>query len=208
MNGFHEIRFPLDVGFGASGGPERRTDIATLASGFEERNARWADSRRSYDAGVGLRSIADLQTVLRFFEERRGRLYGFRFLDPFDHASCDAGKTPQSTDQQIGTGDGETTQFELVKTYGTDYAPYERRIVKPVDGSIKVALGGEETSAWTVDVTTGIITFDEAPEDGELITAGFKFDVPVRFDTDKLEFSISAFEAGDLPSIPLIEVKS
>ena len=130
MNGFHEIRFPLDVGFGASGGPERRTDIATLASGFEERNARWADSRRSYDAGLGVRSLADLHTVLRFFEERRGRLYGFRFRDPFDHCSCETGHMPQSTDQRIGTGDGETTEFFLTKTYGADYAPYDRPISK------------------------------------------------------------------------------
>ena len=207
MNGFHEIRFPLDVGFGASGGPERRTDIATLASGFEERNARWADSRRSYDAGVGLRSIIDLQTVLRFFEERRGRLYGFRFRDPFDHASCRADSASRATDQRIGIGDGEITQFRLIKTYGADYAPYERNIVKPVEGSVKVALGGTETSDYSVDETTGFITFDQAPEVGMQITAGFKFDVPVRFDTDKLEFSLSAFEAGDLPSIPLVEVR-
>ncbi|WP_321449601.1 DUF2460 domain-containing protein [uncultured Cohaesibacter sp.] len=207
MNGFHEIRFPLDVGFGASGGPERRTDIATLASGFEERNARWADSRRSYDAGGGLRSIADLQTVLRFFEERRGRLYGFRFRDPFDHASCDAGRAPQPTDQRIGIGDGETKQFKLKKTYGADYAPYERSIVKPVEGSIIVALEGLETTAYAVDETTGVISFDKAPDAGHKVTAGFTFDVPVRFDIDKLEFSFSAFEAGDLPSIPLVEVK-
>ena len=207
MNGFHEIRFPLDVGFGASGGPERRTDIATLASGFEERNARWADSRRSYDAGVGLRSIADLQTVLRFYEERRGRLYGFRFRDPFDHASCDAGRAPQPNDQRIGTGDGETTHFQLQKTYGADYAPYVRNIVKPVEGSVRVAIAGQETTDYSVDETNGVISFDRAPDAGEQVTAGFTFDVPVRFDIDKLEFSFSAFEAGDLPSIPLVEVK-
>nr|WP_321463389.1 DUF2460 domain-containing protein [uncultured Cohaesibacter sp.] len=207
MNGFHEIRFPLDVGFGATGGPERRTDIVTLASGFEERNARWSDSRRSYDAGLGVRSFADLQRVLRFFEERRGRLYGFRFRDPFDHASCNTGSKIVATDQLIGTGDGETTVFALKKTYGDDFAPYSRAIVKPVEETVILALDGEETTSFQMDWSTGQVTFDEAPDAGTSITAGFQFDVPVRFDTDKLEFSISAFEAGDLPSIPLVEIR-
>ncbi|WP_319495805.1 DUF2460 domain-containing protein [uncultured Cohaesibacter sp.] len=207
MTGFHEICFPLDVGFGASGGPERRTDVVTLASGFEERNARWADSRRSYDAGLGVRSFADLQTVIAFFEERRGRLYGFRFRDPFDHASCAVGKVPLPTDQVIGSGDGELTGFQLSKTYGALHAPYQRKIGKPVAGTVRVALDGVETTAFSVAFKTGLVTFDEAPLAGVMITAGFKFDVPVRFDIDKLEFSLSAFEAGDIPTIPLVEIK-
>nr|WP_319389693.1 DUF2460 domain-containing protein [uncultured Cohaesibacter sp.] len=207
MTGFHEICFPLDVGFGASGGPERRTDVVTLASGFEERNARWADSRRSYDAGLGVRSFADLQTVIAFFEERRGRLYGFRFRDPFDHASCAFGKVPQSIDQVIGSGDGEQTGFQLSKTYGAFHAPYQRKIGKPVADTVRVALDGGETAAFSLDLESGLITFDEAPLAGVMITAGFKFDVPVRFDIDKLEFSLSAFEAGDIPTIPLVEIK-
>ena len=207
MNGFHETRFPLDVGFGASGGPERRTDIATLASGFEERNARWADSRRSYDAGLGVRSFADLQRVLQFFEERRGRHYGFRFRDPFDHASCQAGNLIGATDQVIGAGDAATQQFQLKKTYGSQFAPYERSIVKPVENSVQVALDGVGTTAFSVNSETGTVTFDEPPASGVSITAGFTFDVPVRFDIDTLEFSLSAFEAGNLPSIPLVEIK-
>ncbi|WP_316859843.1 DUF2460 domain-containing protein, partial [uncultured Cohaesibacter sp.] len=141
------------------------------------------------------------------FEERRGKLYAFRFSDPFDHASCMTGQSPQATDQAIGTGDGVATDFSLVKTYGSAYAPYERPISKPVDGSVIVALDGEETVDFTVDITSGLVSFTQAPDDGVTITAGFLFDVPVRFDTDSLEFSLSAFKAGDVPSIPLVEVK-
>ena len=207
MNGFHEILFPLHVGFGSSGGPVRKTDIAALVSGFEERNARWANSRRSYDAGTGLRSLRDLQTVLSFFEERRGRLYGFRFRDPLDHASCPIGQQLQATDQPLGSGDGETTVFQLTKTYGGQHAPYQRKIFKPVSGSVRVALDGAESTDFTIDETTGLITFASPPAAGVALTAGFQFDVPVRFDTDQLEFSLSGFEAGDIPSVPLMEIR-
>ncbi|SNY92805.1 TIGR02217 family protein [Cohaesibacter sp. ES.047] len=207
MNGFHETLFPLDVGFGASGGPERRTDIATLSSGYEERNARWQNPRRSYDAGTGVRSFTDLQSVLSFFEERRGRLNGFRFRDPFDHSSCATGSIISPLDQVIAVGDGETQTFQLKKTYGGLFAPYARLIAKPVQGTVRLALAGIETHDFSIDTTQGVISLMMAPETGVSITAGFMFDVPVRFDTDKLEFSISGFDAGDIPSIPLVEIR-
>ena len=118
MPAFHEVRFPLAIGFGSSGGPERRTDIVLLASGHEERNTRWADSRRRYNAGTGVHSLADLHTLIAFFEERRGRLYGFRWRDRGDWKSCPPDETPAADDQAIGTGDGATAAFQLVKTYG------------------------------------------------------------------------------------------
>ncbi|WP_114010197.1 DUF2460 domain-containing protein [Cohaesibacter intestini] len=207
MNGFHETLFPLHVGFGASGGPMRKTDIAALVSGFEERNARWANSRRSYDAGTGLRSLRDLQTVLSFFEERRGRLYGFRFRDPLDHASCPIGQQPQASDQSLGLGDGETVSFHLTKTYGGLHVPYQRKITKPVAGSVLIAVDGAAVNDVAIDEATGVVTFATPPYAGSSLTAGFQFDVPVRFDTDQLEFSLSGFEAGDIPSVPLMEIR-
>ena len=208
MNGFHEIVFPLQVGFGASGGPVRKTDIAALVSGHEERNARWANSRRSYDAGIGVRSLKDLQTILGFFEERRGRLYGFRFRDPLDHASCPLGREPGPLDQPLGRGNGVTDSFQLIKRYGGEHAPYDRRIAKPVKESVRVSIDGQESGGFTLDETSGIVRFSSPPAAGVNVTAGFLFDVPVRFDTDQLEFSIRAFEAGDIPSIPLMEIPS
>lgn len=106
MAGFHEVQFPLAIAFGSGGGPERRTDIVLLASGHEERNARWADSRRRYNAGTGVRSLDDLDALLTFFEERRGRLFGFRWRDRADWKSCAPGDTVSATDQEIGIGDG------------------------------------------------------------------------------------------------------
>ena len=149
---FHETRFPTAIAFGSSGGPERRTDIVTLYSGAEERNSRWADSRRSYDAGYGIRSLDDLHAVIAFFEERRGRLYGFRWKDRADWKSCAPGATPAATDQAIGIGDGATTAFQLVKTYGAAHAPWTRAIRKPVAGTVLVALDGTPQAAgWSVD---------------------------------------------------------
>ncbi len=207
---FHEIRFPLDVALGSSGGPQRRTDIVTLASGREHRNARLAHSRRRYDAGLGVRTLDALHAVLAFFEERRGRLYGFRFRDRVDWKSCPPSLAPAATDQRVGTGDGATATFQLVKIYGAAHAPYMRTIAKPVAGTVRMAVNGVEQAgdAFSCDTTTGLVTFAPAalPSANAVITAGYEFDVPVRFDTDELEIDLSAFAAGAVPKIPLVEI--
>jgi uncharacterized protein (TIGR02217 family) len=208
-NDFHEIRFPLDVSLGSRGGPARRTEIVTLASGREHRNSRWAHSRRRYDAGLGVRTLDALHGVLGFFEERRGRLYGFRFRDRIDWRSGPPSRSPLPGDQRIGTGDGATRSFALVKTYGSAHAPYARPIAKPVGGTVRVALDGVEQAlglAVNCDPATGLLTFVGAPAPGAAVTAGFDFDVPVRFDTDELDIDLSAFEAGAIPKIPLVEI--
>jgi uncharacterized protein (TIGR02217 family) len=209
MSCFHEVDFPLSVALGASGGPERRTEIVTLTSGREVRNGRWADSRRRYDAASGVRSLADLHAVLAFFEERRGRLNGFRFRDRSDDRSTVAGAEIGALDQLIGTGDGARRTFRLTKTYGVAFAPYIRDIVKPVEGSVLVAVAGVRLAAgaFAVDAATGEVTFATAPANGASVTAGFLFDVPVRFDTDQLTLSLDHFGAGSIASIPLIEVR-
>jgi uncharacterized protein (TIGR02217 family) len=210
--GFHEVRFPLAIGFGSTGGPERRTDVVLLASGHEERNSRWADSRRRYNAGTGIRSLADLHTLLAFFEERRGRLYGFRWRDRGDWKSCPPDQEPAPGDQAIGSGDGANTAFQLVKSYGSAFAPYARAIVKPVAETVRVAVNGVEQAVgvdFSLDASTGIVTFlpGKIPPVGTAVTVGFAFDVPVRFDTDRLDINLAAFEAGDAPAIPIAEIR-
>jgi len=207
---FHEVRFPLDVALRGSGGPVRRTEIVTLASGREHRNSRWADSRRRYDAGLGIRTLDALHAVLGFFEERRGRLYGFRYRDRVDHRSGPPSRAPAPTDQRIGTGDGTTRVFALAKSYGSGPEAYRRTIAKPVAGSVRVAVNGAEVAApkLSVDPATGQVVFaaDAVPPVGAAVTAGFEFDVPVRFDTDELTVDLAAFTSGEVPHIPLIEI--
>ena len=207
---FHEVRFPLDVSLRGSGGPTRMTEIVTLASGREHRNSRWADSRRRYDAGFGIRTLDALHAVLGFFEERRGRLYGFRYRDRVDHLSGPPSRAVSAGDQFLGFGDGTTRAFQLAKTYGSGPLPYRRTIAKPVAESVRVAVAGVAVPAGHVacDATTGLLTFapDAAPPPGATVTAGFGFDVPVRFDTDDLSIDLSAFTAGEIPRVPLIEI--
>ena len=212
MAAFHEILFPLDIALKSAGGPERRTEIVVLGSGREERNARWAHSRRRYDAGYGIKTLDALSEVVAFFEERRGRLHGFRWRDRLDHSSAAPGQPVAATDQVIGSGDGETAQFTLTKTYGGLHSPYQRRIEKPLPGSVRVAVAGEEAEqavAFNCDPTTGTIIFQSGhvPPLGAAITAGFLFDLPVRFDTDFLEVDLWAFVAGHIPKIPLLEIR-
>lgn len=208
---FHETRFPVAISFGASGGPARRTQIVTLASGHEERNTPWAHSRRRYEAGYGVKSLADLETVIAFFEARRGSLHGFRWRDPIDHKSCAAGQAPGASDQIIGTGDASQTIFQLMKTYSSGGQSYHRDIHKPVAGSVRVSVDGVELSDgidFTVDATRGTLTLASAPGLNAVITAGYEFDTPVRFDTDELRVNLTNFQAGSAPNIPVIEILS
>jgi uncharacterized protein (TIGR02217 family) len=209
---FHEILFPLDIALKSAGGPERKTEIVALGSGREERNARWAHSRRRYDAGYGMKTLDALSQVVAFFEERRGRLHGFRWRDRLDHSSAAPGASVTPLDQVLGIGDGARTTFALLKLYGGAHAPYSRPIAKPVAGSVHVAVDGieqTESTAFICDTTTGVVTFlpSHTPSAGKFVQAGFLYDVPVRFDTDYLEVDLSAFAAGSVPRIPLVEIK-
>ncbi|RYH11178.1 DUF2460 domain-containing protein [Tropicimonas sp. IMCC6043] len=208
--GFHEFRFPTAVSFGSLGGPERRTEIISLANGYEERNTPWAHSRRRYDAGLGVRTLDELEELLAFFEARRGQLYAFRWKDWTDYKSSLPSAAIDCRDQSLGFGDGATAGFQLVKVYTSGGESYVRPIRKPVAGSVRVALDGVERTEgtdWTVDESTGIVTCSTAPQSGAIVTAGFEFDVPVRFDTDGIRVSAVGFEAGEVPDVPVVEVR-
>lgn len=207
---FHEVRFPASLSFGSVGGPERRTDVVTLANGFEERNTPWAHSRRRYDAGMGMRSLDDVETLISFFEARCGQMYGFRWKDWSDFKSGRPSGDVAFNDQVIGTGDGSRTEFSLIKTYQSGAFDYARPICKPVAGTVRVGVGDSELREGTdfdVDMSTGLIRFGLAPDHSLAITAGFEFDVPVRFDTDRIHTSVATFQAGDVPSVPVVEVR-
>lgn len=208
--GFHEVRFPANLSFGSLGGPERRTEIVTLANGFEERNAPWAQSRRRYDAGLGLRSLDDVAALLDFFEARRGQLYGFRWKDWADYKSCRPSGKVSPLDQGIGTGDAARTEFALAKTYDPSGNAFRRPILKPVAGTVVVALSGDparEGVDFVLDAAAGTVSFAVPPDIGVAVTAGFEFDVPVRFDTDRIAVSVASFQAGEVPSVPVVEVR-
>lgn len=206
---FDNVRFPTTISRGSSGGPERRTDVVTTASGREERNSRWANSKRRYEAGFGVKSLDDIHTVVTFFEERRGRLYAFRWKDHADFKSCAASAIVGASDQQIGVGDGVTTSFQLIKNYGTGLRNYARTINAPIAGTVVLAVNGTLNSFFTIDAQTGIVTFTAGhiPPVGAVVTAGFEFDVPVRFDSDAITINLAHFSAGEIPHIPLIEVR-
>jgi uncharacterized protein (TIGR02217 family) len=206
---FDNVRFPTAISRGSTGTAERRTDVVTTASGREERNTRWANSKRSYNAGFGVKSLDDIQNVMAFFEERRGRLYAFRWKDFADFKSCAASATVAATDQNIGIGDGVTAAFQLVKKYGTGMRNYLRVINAPVVGTVRVAVNGTVTTQFTVNVLTGVVTFNvgSIPVNGAVVTAGFEFDVPVRFDADAIIINLVHFAGGEIPHIPLIEVR-
>lgn len=207
---FHEVRFPANLSFGSLGGPERQTDVVTLANGFEERNTPWQHSRRRYDAGVAMRSLDDIQALIGFFEARRGQIHGFRWKDWADYKSGGALLDVAYDDQMIAVGDDVTPAFQLTKTYRSGEHSYARPIAKPVRGSVRIGLGGDEQQEgvhYEVDTATGIVTFAHPPNAGIAVTAGYEFDVPVRFDTDRVMVSVASFQAGDAPDVPVVEIR-
>jgi uncharacterized protein (TIGR02217 family) len=214
VTSFLEQQFPCGISAGSVSAPERRTDIAINGGGFEERNARWANSRRRYDASFGIKTLDQLHEVINLFEEVRGRLIGFRWKDYTDYKSCKPSATISNADQTIGVGDGTQRAFRLIKTYGT-INKWTRYITKPVENTVQIAVNGilqtlapiGTLGTVNVDYKTGIILFDVAPLAGQIITAGFEFDVPVRFDTDTLSLSTTAGKLGEIQNINIVEIR-
>lgn len=204
----HSVRFPIDIALGALGGPVRSTDIVTLVSGVEERNQRWFASRRQFDARYGVKNRNDMRAVLEFFEERRGRFHSFLWHDAIDFSTAAAGAPVTPFDEVIGAGDSVNVSFQLSKTYGASFDPYQRKIAKPISTTLKLGVNGVEldSSDFYVDEETGLVTLLNAPTSGQAVTAGFEFDIAVRFDTDRLDIALNSFDAADIPSIPVIEV--
>lgn len=204
---FHEVRLPARLAFGSTGGLERRTEVVTLGSGYERRSTPWAAGRRRYLIGANLRSLDDMATLTAFFEARRGRLYGFRFRDFADFKSCTPGGVVSPVDQLVGEGDGARTVFSLCKVYGEGADAWKRIIGKPVEGSVRVAVDGDEVSAFSTDPAAGLVTLSSAAAIGAKVTAGFEFDTPVRFDSDRIEVTLESFDAGRMAALPLVEIR-
>lgn len=199
MPAFHEIQFPTDIAYGSAGGPEFSTDVIELGSGHERRNQNWTYPRERWDVAYGINTQAKLRALIIFFYARRGRAHGFRFKNHDDYSA---------TDQEIGVGDGSTTIFQLVKVYEPGTYEFSRRILKPVTGTVTVYIDDvEQTEDWSVDTTTGLVTFVFAPSSGEVITANFDFDVPARFDVDYLPQRLDAYAARSA-QVSILELKS
>ena len=207
---FHDVRFPLSISFGATGGPERSIEIVSLSSGREKRNLRQAHALRRFDAGTGLRAISEIEEILNFYEARKGPLHGFRFRDPFDWKSCGQSAAITPLDQQIGVGNGVTATFALTKTYGVSPYAYQRPLACVIAASLRVSADGIEVlpATYTVTAPGSAITFlpGSIPANGKIIRAGFEFDVPVRFEGASLTLSLANFRAGQVQAIPLKEV--
>lgn len=207
MQAFDDVIFPLSIGREASVSPAFSTQVIESRSGHERRSSDWADARLSFDAGPGVRSDADVAALVAFFRARRGAARGFRFTDPYDDRSCAPGGAPGPLDQRLGEGDGVRTRFQLMRYYGEGADAQDRRITRPVPGSVRVAVDGvERASGWRHE-GMGVIAFDAAPAEGAVVTAGYRFDVPVRFAEDRIDINRATFAAGEVPSVPLVEIR-
>ncbi|WP_435418954.1 DUF2460 domain-containing protein [Parerythrobacter aurantius] len=206
MHAFDDVLYPLALGRDTGVSPEFSTTVAVTASGHERRNSLWSDARLHFDVGPGIRSENELGTLIAFFRARRGAARGFRLGDPFDFSSSGMTGTPTATDERLGNGDGLTADFALVKRYGSGEEPQLRPITRPRAGTVLVAIDGQPVDGWALR-DGGKIVFDSAPPAGAKITAGFLFDVPVRFAEDRLDVSGATFAAGEAPSVPLVEVR-
>lgn len=199
MPTFHEVQFPPKVAYGASGGAEFNTSITTTFAGFEQRNVNWQKARGRWDVSTGLKNKADMDALQAFFRARYGKAYGFRFKDWNDY---------QAVGQTLGTGNGAQTAFQLTKIYTSGAYSYSRDIKKPVTGTVKIYLNAVlQGAGFSVDLTTGIVTFSAAPGAGVIVSADFDFDVPVRFDTDTLAVRADGPGIFVWDAIPIVEIR-
>lgn len=192
---FDNVRLPDDIERESISAPRFQTSVVTLGKGAEQRNVDWAQQRLSFDISYGIQYETDVKVIVDFFYARLGRARGFRFKDWSDY---------KAVDEHLGTGDGVKTQFQLVRNY-TSSVTYVRKILCPVAGTISVKVDGV-AALYSIDLATGIITLNTPAADGKAVTASFEFDVPVRFDSDKLELNIAIFNASAIESITLVEL--
>ena len=199
MTSFAEVRFPPEISYGATAGPEFSTTVITVRSGAEQRNRNWSAARLRFDASTGIKTRQQAEAIIAFFRARGGRAQAFRFKDWSDY---------RASSQVLGTGDGARETFQLVKRYVSGADEDARLITKPVAGATKISLNGTpQASGWSIDTATGLVTFTSAPANGAVISADFEFDVPVRFDTDRLEFRLETHDLMVWEQIPIIEVR-
>jgi uncharacterized protein (TIGR02217 family) len=199
MSGFHEVQFPPDISYGASGGPGYSTTVVTTVSGRERRNANWAAARGKWNVAHGLKKREQVAALIAFFRARKGRAYGFRFKDWTDY---------QAFAQPLGVGNGSNRTFQLIKRYASGGEIETRIIAKPVSGTVKIYRDGvQAVTGWTVNSATGLVTFTTAPASGVQVTADFDFDVPVRFDSDQMDITIETYQLGSWGHIPVLEIR-
>ncbi|CAK0772882.1 DUF2460 domain-containing protein [Gammaproteobacteria bacterium] len=204
-------RFPDDISYGSNGGPVWSTTVVEQDSGSESRNQRWSYPRHKYDVAYGIKTLDRLENLLSYFHVVAGKAVGFRYKDHMDYKSCGRTATPAATDCAIGTGTGALATFSLYKTYTQGAYTRSRKIVKPIASTVMIAVAGVTktvTTHYTLDATTGIVTFTAGniPTTGQAVTAGFEFDVPCRFDTDELSINLDYYTSG-AASVLLIELK-
>lgn len=206
MEAFDDTLYPFPLGRNTAVAPEFSTSVSVTASGHERRNSLWSDARVHFDVGPGIRSESELSQLLAFFRARRGAARGFRISDPFDNSTNAMTGAPTMFDQLLGVGDGLSADFQLIKAYGSGLDPQIRPITRPRAESLVISVGGSLTTDWTLG-EKGLVSFANAPVEGDEIRAGFLFDVPVRFAEDRIDISAVNFEAGEAPSVPLIELR-
>jgi len=198
MASFHEVQFPTDISYRSAGGPEFSTEVIELGSGFEKRNQNWTYPRERWNVAYGVKEQDDLVSLIEFFYARRGRAIGFRFKNHDDYTA---------TTVELGTGDGVTDDFQLVKIYTSGGETFTRKITKPVSGETTIYVDSvEQSSEVSIDTTTGLVTFDSPPTSGEVITATFEFDIPVRFDTDYLPMNLESYLVRSA-DVPILEIR-
>lgn len=199
MPAFHEVQFPPKIAYGAAGGAEFNTSVTATFGGFEQRNVNWQKSRGRWDVSTGIKIKTDIDIIIAFFRARFGKAYGFRFKDWIDY---------QGVGQSIGTGNAALTAFQLIKSYVSGSNSYVRDIKKPVAGTVKIYLNGVlQSSGYTLDLTTGVVTFSTPPANGVAVSADYEFDVPVRFDTDVLAVRADGPGLFVWDAIPIVELR-
>ena len=174
--------FPLLPGqmFVSDKGPEWETTIIRSRNG-RERSTSWMSSPRwhfhvAYEVLREEPTLEELSILFAFFNSRAGRHGKFWYRDPSDHTV---------TNQNVGTGNGVATIFQLTRTVHGFTEP-----VFSVDGTPTIYKNGVPVSPSDYEISDyGVLTFDTAPASEVEVTWTGQFRYWCRFDDDKISAS-------------------
>lgn len=200
---FADVLFPKDISYGSQGGPEFSTTIITNGGGYEQRNRNRRVPTWKYNLIYGIKTISQYQELYHFFLAiGAGKWQSFRYEDPIDHLL---------DEEEIATGDGILTDFQITREYVNTAYTLTRKITKIIGDTVQVWVGTVlQTDGYSVDDMTGLLSFDTAPGNGLSIVISATFHVACRFDIDYLPAIAEARGLNDelilhIESIPLIE---
>lgn len=184
------------LGFSVVWRPMWSTEVQTAEDGSEYRLGYWSEPLWEFDLVYNVlrednflnRAYDEMRQIVGLFNASMGQLYGFKFSNPDDY---------QVTSQPIGTTDGVSATFDLVRTYGANnpnlgydstehigFVDTDQPFNLYIDTSTYPVPPSDPTYGYTLSTNTPVmqqLAFNSAPPAGHSIRVGMNYKYYARF---------------------------